>query len=109
MSGLTEARVLHGSVQKEFRERQREGQDIDVCMYVFLSFIFLGPHPWHREVPRLGVESVLRLPAYTTTTATQDLSRFCSLHRSSWQHRILNPLREARDQTGNLMVISHVC
>ena len=22
--------------------------------YVFLSFVFLGPHPWHMEVPRLG-------------------------------------------------------
>ena len=22
----------------------------------FLSFVFLGPHLWHMEVPRLGVE-----------------------------------------------------
>ena len=29
------------------------------------------------EVPRLGVESELQLPAYTTATATQDLSRAC--------------------------------
>ena len=26
-----------------------------------------------------------------------DLSRICDLHRSSWQHRILNPLSKARD------------
>ena len=25
----------------------------------FLSLVFLGPHPWHMEVPRLGVESEL--------------------------------------------------
>ena len=25
----------------------------------FWSFIFLGPQPWHMEIPRLGVESEL--------------------------------------------------
>ena len=29
-------------------------------------FFFLGPHPWHREVPRLGVELELQLLAYST-------------------------------------------
>ena len=38
--------------------------------FFFLSFVFLGPHPRHREVPRLGVQSELQLPAYTTATAT---------------------------------------
>ena len=36
------------------------------------SFFFLGLHLKHMEVPRLGVESELQLPAYTTVTATQD-------------------------------------
>ena len=55
------------------------------------------------EVPRLGVELELLLPAYTTTTATQDstatqdLSLVCALHHSSWQHQIPNPLSKARD------------
>ena len=31
---------------------------------------FLGPHLQYTEVPRLGVESELQLPAYTTGTAT---------------------------------------
>ena len=32
-------------------------------IYLFISFfIFLGPHPQHMEVPRLGVESELPLP-----------------------------------------------
>ena len=31
-----------------------------------------------------------------------------SLHHSSWQHQILNPLSEARDQTRNLMVSSWI-
>ena len=56
------------------------------------------------EVPRLGVESQLQLPAYAAAIATQDLSCVCSLHHSSWQHWILSPLSEARDQTCNLMV-----
>ena len=36
---------------------------------LFFFFVFLGPHPWHTEVPRLGVELELQLPAYTTITA----------------------------------------
>ena len=33
----------------------------------------------------------------------------CSLHHSSWQHRTLNALSEARDQTHILMDTSQVC
>ena len=51
------------------------------------------------EVPRLGVKSELQLPAYTTATATWDLSLVCNVHHCSRQLRILNPLIEARDQT----------
>ena len=60
------------------------------------------------EVPRLGVELELQLPAYTTATATQDLSHVCKLHHSAQQHRILNLLSEARDQTRALMDTSQV-
>ena len=43
----------------------------------FLFFgVFLGPYPWHMDVPRLGVKSELQLPA-TTATAIPDLSRIC--------------------------------
>ena len=38
--------------------------------YLFIYFFFLGPHLQHMEVSRLGVESELQLPAYTTATAT---------------------------------------
>ena len=37
---------------------------------LFFFFCFLGLHTWHMEVPRLGGESELQLPAYTTATAT---------------------------------------
>ena len=74
-------------------------------------FFFLGPHPGHMEVPRLGVQSELQLPAYTTATATGDPSHVCNLHHSSQQCLILNLLIEARDRTRNLMVSSwiHFC
>ena len=60
------------------------------------------------EVPRLEVKSELELPAYTTATAMQDPSHVCSLHHSSQQHQILNPLSEARERTRNLMVPSQI-
>ena len=61
------------------------------------------------EVPRLGVELDLLLPAYTTATATGDLSRICDLHHSSRQHWIPDPLSEARDQTHILLETSGFC
>ena len=55
------------------------------------------------QVPRLGAESKLQLPAYTTATAMQDPSHICNLHHSSRQRQILNPLSRARDRTHVLM------
>ena len=74
--------------------------------WLLIYFCFLGPQPQHMEVPRLGVRSELWLPAYTTATATSDLSCVCDLHHSSQQ--CLNPQSEARDQTCNLMVPSQI-
>ena len=70
--------------------------------------VFLGPHPWHIEIPRLGVESKLQLLAYTTATAMSDLSQVYDLHHSSGQCWILNPLSAARDRTSVLMDASWV-
>jgi len=55
------------------------------------------------EVPRLGVEGELQLPAYAAATAMQDPSHICELYHSSRQRRILHPLSKARDRTCNLM------
>ena len=66
---------------------------------LFIFFCFLGPYPRHLEVPRLGVESELQLPASTTATEMRDPSHVCDLRHSSRQHRILNPLSKARDWT----------
>ena len=40
----------------------------------YFFFFFLGLNPLHVELPRLGVESELQLPAYNTATATRDPS-----------------------------------
>ena len=72
---------------------------------LFYYFCFLGLHPWHIKIPRLGVKSEL---AYTTAIATPDLSHVCELHHSSRQRRVLNPLSEARDQTCHLMFTSQI-
>ena len=73
-----------------------------------LLFVFLAPHPWHMEVPRLGVELELQLLAYTSATVMPYLSHVCHLHHSSWQRQILNPLSETRDQTCVLMDTSRI-
>ena len=49
---------------------------------------FLGPHLWYMEIPRLGVELKLELPAYATATATWYLSCVCYLNHSLWKCQI---------------------
>ena len=81
---------------------------IYVFIYLFIYFCFSGLHLRHIEVPRLGVKSELQLQAYTTATATPDLSHVCDLYHSSQQHWIPNPLSEVKDGTRVLMDISRV-
>ena len=68
-----------------------------LALLLLIFFFFLGSHLQHMEVPGLGVESEPQLPAYTTATATPDVSCICNLHRSLQQCQNLNPLSEARD------------
>ena len=72
-------------------------------------FFFSGPHLRHMEVPRLGVESELYLPAYTTATATGNLSCICNLHHSSQQRQIPDPPTKAPDRTHILMDTHWIC
>ena len=78
------------------------------CFFVCLFLVFLGPYPWHMEVPWLGVKSELQLLVYTTATATPDPSCICSLHHSSQPRWILNPLSKVRGQTCVLMDASQI-
>ena len=79
-----------------FQKRQKCG----ILKFKSLRFTFLyflWPHLRHMEVPRLGLESELQLPACTTATAIPDLSCICDLCCScSWQYQSFNPLSEAR-------------
>ena len=77
------------------KKLQRWKQNVNFFCVIF----FLGPQVWHMELPRLGVKWELQLLAYTTATATMDLSSICGLHHSSQQCQILSPLSEARNQT----------
>ena len=65
-------------------------------LFLFLFFCFLGPCPWHMEVPTLGVELELHLLAYNKATAMRALSCVYNLHHSSQQSQILNLVSEAR-------------
>ena len=50
--------------------------------FFFFFFCFLGPHLWHMEVSRLGVELELQVLAIAIATATQDPSRVCDLYHT---------------------------
>ena len=57
--------------------------------------ILLGPHPGRMEVPRLGVELELQLPAYTSATALRAASAtYTTAHGNAG---IPYPLSEVRD------------
>ena len=80
---------------------------ITIIIFVCFCFFFRA-HPWHMEVPKLGVELELHLLGYTTATATWDPSSICNLHFSSQQHWVFNPLIQDRDWTCILMDASPV-
>ena len=61
--------------------------------------VFLGLHPRHMELPRLGVQLELQLPAYATAAALPDLTGSATYTAAHQQYQILNPLSGARDQT----------
>ena len=85
-----------------------------VCVIACVLFVCLfclfcsGLHVQHMKVPRLGVESEPKLLAYTTATATLDLSHVCNLHYSSQQCQILDQLSESRDRTHVFMDTSWI-
>ena len=70
---------------------------VGFVLFCFCFFVFLRPRLQPVDVPKLGVESQLQLPACPTATAMQELSCACSCQHSSQQHWLLNLLSEARD------------
>ena len=86
--------------------KQNETKSASSRFDFFFFFGFLGPHLWHMEVPRLGVDSKLQ--------------RLCHNHSKLGSKPHLRPkpqfmvtpdpypLSEARDWTRNLMVTSWI-
>ena len=105
---------MHFSLWIMIKKLEKHETDQMLQSFAFLpSFLFfllfLGPHSWHTKVPRLGANSELQLPAYTTATAIWDPSHICDLHHSSQQYWTPNPLSKARDRTRILMNTSQIC
>ena len=63
---------------------------------LFLFFFRATPAAYGNSQARGQIRAAA---AYTTATAKPDLSHTCDLYHRLWQHWILNPLSEARDQT----------
>ena len=82
-------------------------------LFIFFIFLFRATPTVYEGSQARGVQLEPQLQAYARATAprataTPDPSHIGDLHHSSWQCRILNPLREARDQTHVLMDPSQV-
>ena len=90
--------MCHVVIPQRGRGGQGRGQ---AALCAFLVGWGVGPHLWLMVVSRLGVQSELQRPAYTTATATPDPSLICDLHH-------LSPLREARDGNCILMDTSWI-
>ena len=80
-----------------------------VYLFTYLFLLFRAACAAHGGSHARGWIGTAATVAYTTATTMPDPSHICNLHHSSWQHCILNPLSEARDQTRNLMVLSRIC
>ena len=94
--------------RKNHRKIYSKASMFCLMLNFILFFVFLRLHPWHMEVPRLGVKWELQLLAYATATATWDPSRVFDLYHCSWQCQILNPLSKVNDQTCVLIDTSRV-
>ena len=60
------------------RRYNSKRKETNFWLFIYYYYYFLGPHLQHMEVPRLGIESELELPAYTTATAMPDPSTYAA-------------------------------
>ena len=63
-------------------------------LFYFIFFLFRAAPVAYK---RLGIDSELQLPVYTTATTVWDPDLVCGLRHSSWECRILDPLSEVGD------------
>jgi len=99
---------IHGLYNKFQLTQQLLGILVVLLFALSFLFVFLGPQPgaYENSLARDPIGAVT--PAYSTATATPDLSCVCNLHHSSQQCQILNLLSKTRDWTCILMDASHV-
>ena len=77
--------------------------------FYFIFCLFLGPHPTaHGSSQARGRIRAAAAGLHHSNSNTRS-KHICDLHCNSWQHQILNPLRETRDQTHVLMDTSRIC
>ena len=81
---------------------------IRICIFFIFIFCFLGPHPLHMEVPRLG--GLFRATAASLHHSHSNVGSEPRLQPPPQLTacQILNPLIEARDRTCDLMVPSQI-
>ena len=75
------------------RTGQREA--FGKCCTVFCFVLFFRAKPAACGNSHVRGQMELHLPVYATVTATLDPSHICNLYHSSWQHQILNMVKEA--------------
>ena len=94
------ARSPHAVSYEQVKRLNTKEKRLDFILLPRSSIFFfcvLGPQVWHTEVPRLGIESELPLPAYIIARATQDPGCFCELHTT------------AHGNAGMIVVVVVVC
>ena len=74
-----------------------------IYLFIFCFFFRATPKAYGSFQTRGQIRATAACLHHITI---QDPSHVCNLHHSSQQRQILNPLREARDQTHNLLVPS---
>ena len=94
--------TIHIPLKKKLQWGITNMQQDRIYIYIFI-YCFLGPHPRHMEVPRLGVKSELQLASLRHSHSNSNL------HHNSWQCWIPKPLSKARDWTCILLDPSQIC
>lgn len=80
-----------------------------MCHIVIPFYLFFTATPVaYGSSQATGLNQSCTCQPLLEATAMPDLSHIRNLHHSMWQHRILNPLSEARDPTHILMDTSQV-
>ena len=90
----------------QFTNRFKNSLSLFFFFCFFFFFVFLGLHPPHMEIPRLGLNR--SYSCQPSSQPQQDPSLISDLHHSSQKCQIPDPLSKARDWTHVLMDSSRI-